>query len=96
MDISPLPPSVFHLSIGALEVGILVAVTLFGVINVQAVIYFKTRQPNEPAFLKVLVSRSIRLAMGFCSKTRLDRNNLASSNPPHHLPFTFAICLDGI
>jgi hypothetical protein len=61
MDSSPLsllPPSVFHLSIGALEVGILAAVAFFGAINVQAAIYFKTRQPNEPPFLKVLVSWS--------------------------------------
>jgi hypothetical protein len=55
-----LPQSVFHLSIGALEVGILVAVALFGTINVQASIYYKTRQANEPRFLKYLVRQPTR------------------------------------
>jgi len=42
-------------TIGALEIGILVAICLFGAVSVQAVLYY-TRFPSDPLFIKSLVA----------------------------------------
>ncbi|KAJ7311572.1 hypothetical protein DFH08DRAFT_453934 [Mycena albidolilacea] len=50
-----LPPINVHLTIGAVEIGVLVSYTLFGVTTVQAYIYYG-RFPDDPSKLKALVA----------------------------------------